>query len=131
MATVSDCRHVVLLALAGYTTGVNLRCRHRVCVTLEEETVFAGSKRDLPPREAMFPLRSHANGVPWLHWIGDLAWECQGCGAHGSLSGLTTVATFAHKLGNLKRAHAHCGTGVPELTEAQCGHPLNPDRIER
>jgi hypothetical protein len=77
------------------------------------------------------PLCTPANGVPWLVWFGDQAWECRGCGARGDLGGFTTVALFARRLAVLKREHACCfGTGVPDLSAGQVGHPLNPDRAE-
>ena len=79
----------------------------------------------------MFPARTHANGVPWLEWSDEHSWQCKGCGGQGELRRFTTVSAFANQLGSLKRTHASCGGGVPELLEGQVGHPLNPFRIER
>jgi hypothetical protein len=78
----------------------------------------------------MIPKRQHANGVPWLEWLGVHAWECGRCGATGAQPPFTDVSSFARWAGDLKRAHARCGPPFV-LRIGEVGHPLNPDRVER
>jgi len=78
----------------------------------------------------VIPRRQHANGLPWLIWLGAHAWECRGCGDMGAQPPFTDVATFARWAGDMKRAHARCGRPVL-LRAGEVGHPLNPDRKER
>jgi hypothetical protein len=80
--------------------------------------------------ESMVPRRQHANGLPWLIWIGVHAWECQGCGERGTQPRFTSVRAFAKWAGDVKRAHARCGRPII-LAAGEVGHPLNPDRKER
>ncbi|MHB1210343.1 MAG: hypothetical protein ACYC1I_11665 [Acidimicrobiales bacterium] len=77
------------------------------------------------------PRQLAANGVPWLLWSGRRGWRCEICGQAGELPPVSTVASFAKALGDLKREHHRCGRGddVPEVRGI--GHPLNPDRVER
>jgi hypothetical protein len=67
-----------------------------------------------------------ANGVPWLFWIGDTSWECQACGQAGHQPPFENVAAFARWLGDVKRAHAACGS----YDEIRIGDPLNFGRKE-
>jgi hypothetical protein len=78
----------------------------------------------------MFPKRMHANGLPWLFWIGSEDWECQGCGERGKQPAFTDVSTFAGWVGDMKRAHARCGPPIV-LRAGDVGHPLNPNRKKR
>jgi hypothetical protein len=71
-----------------------------------------------------------ANGVPWLRWLGETGWECDGCGASGCRHGYASVRDFARWLGDKKRAHAGCGE-TPCPVVGGVGDPLNPDRAER
>lgn len=76
----------------------------------------------------MFVRCIPANGVPWLHWVGDTSWACQGCGARGSQVPFETVVAFARWLGEVKRAHADCGDSSAWVG---IGDPLNANRRER
>jgi hypothetical protein len=78
----------------------------------------------------MIPRSVHANGVPWLIWLGVHAWECRGCSATGDQPPFVDVSSFARWVGDLKRAHARCGQPIL-LGPGEVGHPLNPDRADR
>jgi hypothetical protein len=76
----------------------------------------------------MAPRRQHANGLPWLIWLGKQAWECQGCRETGTQPPFTDVSAFAGWAGDIKRSHARCGRPI-RLRAGEIGHPLNPDRM--